>query len=172
MLRLQTTLVALISLLAGCAEDGVPCPEGFGDTVQEGCRLDTYLDDVGPDRGIFGYVKTVTGGCGPGDVGSCTVEFVGDHPIDVYAYNDVFRPEHCTVGSSSIEASPQPPFASNGAVPMLEIVTDEQGRFWAELEPGMYCVASIDPIDNAYTGKNVNVMGMTNATFDFDHGGY
>ncbi len=31
----------------------------------------------------------------------------------------------------------------------LVVNTDEQGRYWTSLEPGTYCVSSIDTIDNS-----------------------
>ncbi len=169
----------MVMVLGACETESPRCPNGFdaeagAGTGNGGCKIGGYADDVEADAGVAGFVKSVTGGCGPGD-NSCSVTYEDDHPVEIYAIDEGLTLEDCNGANLPVYlASTAPsPIAAPGGEPALVVHTDDHGRFWAALPPGNYCVTSTDTIDDTLLGRTVVVPeALINATFIFDHGGY
>ncbi len=170
-------LLLSLLLLGACTteEPAAPyCPQGFDDDIEaptaDGyCSLGSYAEAIEADRGVYGFVKSIAGGCGPGD-NACSVTYEDAHPVEIYAVDEVLTVEDCRnpPPDTSDDASP---IDGLDVAPILVVNTDDQGRYWTSLEPGTYCVSSIDTIDDSRWATVVTVdEDLTNATFVFDHG--
>ena len=159
--------------LTGCNNHDDACPDGWIYDAWEngGCRASSsLLTDLHSQmpQGLYGFVKTVEGGCGPGDH-SCSSGFIADHVVRVYRPVDL--------GGDSVGPCPWddiPAENDPARPPVTTGLSDSTGTFAVPLNPGQYCVVSIDVITSETWVKavEVEVGDLVKVPLIYDHGGY
>lgn len=186
-MRLACSLMVLglCALVTGCDDEEFVCPDGY---VRDGhagpgyCRAEGFLDAL-EDEGdvvVYGFAKTIEGGCGPGDT-TCRVELVAGLPVEIYDLDDLEAeagPDACRDGElvdATGNPNPSPLDAQSFHVtPVLAVETDDEGRWWSALQPGRWCFSAIDPIDGSRQAVAHELGAEVRLPIDwvFDHGGY
>lgn len=163
-----TLSLALALGVGGCFFDPADavCPEGWSfDTEAYRCapaadELTEIEEAVG--AGAYGYVRTVEGGCGPGD-DACVVTLLARHELR-------FAPvERC-------DWDLVPTLTDDELASFPSATTDARGVYQVSLSAGSRCVISTDPITNERIREHrlldVGTDGVTAFDVTYDHGAY
>ncbi len=124
----------LSALVLGCAETSLPlCPAEWEPDEDEGCVATPEAADlVDGSSGVFGFVKSRTCACGPGDSGDVEEELV----VQAVMVFDAGPFTLCGTLDSWHEGEPP--------LPLVTQVVSDEGIYAVSLEPGRYCIAAWD----------------------------
>lgn len=162
--------LACCSLLTACSDDML-CPDGWYEHEYECVATSKWLSRR-PTESVYGFVKSIEGGCGPGDH-TCRVELVDRHLVEVIEPPAPDTDHECWAAVQDTDGE-----ASDGEDTEVTVVadarTDGQGRFAIPVPPGRYCLRTFDPGDEAWWAEPFDILPgqRTAVTIEFDHGGY
>ncbi len=176
MKALHRVALACCCLLTACTDEML-CPDGWYEHEYECVATSKWLSRRPPES-VYGFVKSIEGGCGPGDH-TCHVELLDRHLVEVIELLAPGTDHECRPvaygGDDDDDAGGDD---ADVEAPEVTVVadarTDGQGRFAIPVPPGRHCLRTVDPSDAGWWAVPFDILPgeRTPVTIEFDHGGY
>ncbi|MBK6920091.1 MAG: hypothetical protein IPH07_22015 [Deltaproteobacteria bacterium] len=172
MKALHRVALACCSFLSACTDEML-CPDGWYEHEYECVATSKWLSRR-PTESVYGFVKLIEGGCGPGDH-TCRVELLDGHVVEVIELLAPDTDHECWATAYDDEAGADDPEGEDPEVTLVaDARTDGQGRFAIAVPPGRYCLRTVDPGDGAWWSVPFDILAgaRTPVTIEFDYGAY